>query len=271
LNGVEGDPFFAAAGTDFHLTAPSPAIDAGLNAGAPTEDFFGVTRPLDGNTDSIMTTDIGASEYNLAPAATSSQTWTPSATPTPTMTNTPSPSHTTSPSATATPSASGTATSTTGFTITPSATPTRTSTSTSTASPTRTRTRTRTRTPIYWTRTHTRTASPTASPTSLPSATPTVTLTSSITSTETPTSTHTASMTNSAAGTGSGLQTEQAVTPAPDDSHDGSGLAFLPAWLRDGRIFLVGGVVLLAVFLVALLVMAFSRFLEREERKHGER
>jgi hypothetical protein len=49
-------------GVDFHLTPGSPLVDAGTNAGAPTTDFDGDPRPVDGDGDTVATTDIGADE-----------------------------------------------------------------------------------------------------------------------------------------------------------------------------------------------------------------
>ena len=51
------------AGGDFHLMAGSPAMDAGSNAGAPTVDFEGTPRPLDGDGDGTPAVDIGVDEY----------------------------------------------------------------------------------------------------------------------------------------------------------------------------------------------------------------
>ena len=60
---VEGDPLFAnASGADYHLWENSPAIDAGSAVGAPSDDFDGRVRPLDGNGDGTAAYDIGAYE-----------------------------------------------------------------------------------------------------------------------------------------------------------------------------------------------------------------
>jgi hypothetical protein len=61
--GTEGDPLFInAAGADHHLCENSPAIDAGSAVGAPSDDFDGRARPLDGNGDGNAAYDIGAYE-----------------------------------------------------------------------------------------------------------------------------------------------------------------------------------------------------------------
>jgi hypothetical protein len=46
----------------FHIRFGSPAVDAGLNAGAPTVDIDGDPRPLDGNEDGVAVVDMGADE-----------------------------------------------------------------------------------------------------------------------------------------------------------------------------------------------------------------
>ena len=63
---LEGDPLLVDPVTsrDFHLQAGSPAIDAGTNPYAPTDDFDGVARPVG------ATVDIGPYEYGGKPAPT---------------------------------------------------------------------------------------------------------------------------------------------------------------------------------------------------------
>jgi uncharacterized repeat protein (TIGR01451 family) len=69
--GVSGNPghiscdpqFVNIAGGDYHLTAGSCVIDNGTQAGAPTTDFDGHNRPLDGDGDGNLAWDRGADEY----------------------------------------------------------------------------------------------------------------------------------------------------------------------------------------------------------------
>ncbi len=49
---------------DFHLQAGSPAIDRGVNQGAPPTDFDGVNRPIDGDADGVAVVDMGAFEFS---------------------------------------------------------------------------------------------------------------------------------------------------------------------------------------------------------------
>jgi hypothetical protein len=78
INGLPGnagnivaDPKFGDAGAgDFHLIASSPAIDSGDNGTAPTHDFDGHHRPLDGDGDCSSIADIGAYETNVVIVST---------------------------------------------------------------------------------------------------------------------------------------------------------------------------------------------------------
>jgi parallel beta-helix repeat protein len=81
VNGnISADPLFVdAVANDYHLQAASPAIDAGLNSGAPADDIDGDSRPADGNHDGVAVVDIGADE--VAVRDTTPPTITCSATP----------------------------------------------------------------------------------------------------------------------------------------------------------------------------------------------
>jgi parallel beta-helix repeat protein len=60
---ISADPWFVDAASDnYQLSLGSPAVDAGLNAGAPSTDIDGVTRPQDGDADGDAIVDMGAHE-----------------------------------------------------------------------------------------------------------------------------------------------------------------------------------------------------------------
>jgi parallel beta-helix repeat protein len=65
-NNLDGDPAFVdQAGGDYHLTAGSPAIDAGDNnaPSLPDTDCDGQNRPSDGDCDGKAVVDVGADEF----------------------------------------------------------------------------------------------------------------------------------------------------------------------------------------------------------------
>ena len=69
---ISADPLFVdPTSGDYHLQAGSPCIDAGTNAWAPTQDLEGNTRPIDGDGDGTLMTDMGAYEYVPSPDTTS--------------------------------------------------------------------------------------------------------------------------------------------------------------------------------------------------------
>jgi hypothetical protein len=62
---ITSDPKFVAAGSNYHLQADSPCIDAGKNELAiGTTDLDNNPRIVDGNGDDTATVDIGAYEYH---------------------------------------------------------------------------------------------------------------------------------------------------------------------------------------------------------------
>jgi hypothetical protein len=63
LHGLNANPQFVSAGSNFMLQPASPAIDSGSNASAPAQDLLGHPRPVDGNRDGIAVADMGAYEY----------------------------------------------------------------------------------------------------------------------------------------------------------------------------------------------------------------
>ncbi|MFN2297639.1 MAG: right-handed parallel beta-helix repeat-containing protein [Anaerolineales bacterium] len=258
-NGVEGNPQFVSAGTDFHLTAASPAIDAGTKSGAPADDYFGMSRPVDEHDDEQV--DIGASEYGTGPAVTPSATPTETYTETPietftppaTFTSTTTPTETETPTITPTPTQTHTPSAT--FTRTATRTPTRTRTRTPTRTPTRTKTRTRT---IYMTWTRTPTGPQTATTTPPASLTPTKSTSGSGTPSCTPSTFQTPTPSYGIGLSQQGAQgTASTPSSAEESLHSG-----LPEGLQDTRLLLVGGIVLLAVFVTSVAVLVFSRNLE---------
>ena len=63
-NILEDPLFIDAQNSNFRLRSGSLAIDAGSNANTSLVDFDGITRPLDGDFDTIVIADIGSFEFN---------------------------------------------------------------------------------------------------------------------------------------------------------------------------------------------------------------
>ena len=59
---ITNDPKFIVNGSDFHLQADSPCVDAGSATGL-SDDFDGVSRPLDGDSDGSAHIDMGVYEF----------------------------------------------------------------------------------------------------------------------------------------------------------------------------------------------------------------
>ena len=60
---LSADPLFRnSTNHDFHLSPGSPAIDSGSMEDAPSDDFEGFPRPIDGNNDGTALMDMGAFE-----------------------------------------------------------------------------------------------------------------------------------------------------------------------------------------------------------------
>jgi hypothetical protein len=62
---IAGNPLFVAPGKDFRPQRSSPAVESGLNSGAPPFDIDGDSRPFDADGDGDGRVDMGADEVAL--------------------------------------------------------------------------------------------------------------------------------------------------------------------------------------------------------------
>ena len=73
---ITQDPaFLNLAAGDYHLAAGSPCIDAGTRTNAPSVDFDGIPRPLDGKNSGVAAYDMGCYEYVNPLADTDHDGW----------------------------------------------------------------------------------------------------------------------------------------------------------------------------------------------------
>jgi hypothetical protein len=66
IGSISSNPNYVAPPTNVHLNAGSVAIDVGNGTGAPSHDYDGVSRPLDGDGIGGAAYDMGAYEYLMS-------------------------------------------------------------------------------------------------------------------------------------------------------------------------------------------------------------